>query len=75
MEGGRLRGAKKVKRKRPVVVYQGKKPSAVILDIDDYAKLLAVAEDLDDLRFLAKLRKRPGDVAALETYLSRRNVR
>jgi hypothetical protein len=65
----------KAKRKPPRVIYNGKKPSEVVLDIDRYARLLEQAEDWEDLNYLAKLRSRPPDVQPLEDYLAARKRR
>jgi len=65
----------KTTKKRRSVVYDGNKPSAIILDIASFEKLVEAAEDRDDLRFLAKLKKQPRDVMPLEEFLARRNQR
>ena len=52
------------------VVYRNGKPAAVILDIDRYEELLERVEDIDDLRALREMRKRPVRFRRLEDFLS-----
>ena len=59
----------KVKRKAPGVVLRDGKPSAVILDIEDYREMLERLEDLEDLNMLKELRKRPLRFRKLENFL------
>jgi hypothetical protein len=39
--------------------YETGKPTAVILDIQEYQEMLEQLEDLEDLKMLKKLRKQP----------------
>jgi PHD/YefM family antitoxin component YafN of YafNO toxin-antitoxin module len=59
----------KTKRKAPEIVLREGKPSAVILDIDDYREMLERLEDLDDLNMLKEMRKRPLKFRKLEDFL------
>ncbi|OHB91079.1 MAG: hypothetical protein A3D89_00245 [Planctomycetes bacterium RIFCSPHIGHO2_02_FULL_52_58] len=59
----------KVRRKVPEVVLREGKPAAVILDIDEYQEILERLEDVDDLRALEKLRKKPLKFRKLEDFL------
>ncbi|MGQ9647332.1 MAG: type II toxin-antitoxin system Phd/YefM family antitoxin [Thermodesulfobacteriota bacterium] len=59
----------KAKRKAPEIVLRGGKPSAVILDIDDYREMLERLEDVEDLNMLKKMRKRPLEFRKLEDFL------
>jgi PHD/YefM family antitoxin component YafN of YafNO toxin-antitoxin module len=59
----------KVKRKNPEIVLKGGKPSAVILDIDEYRRMLERLEDLEDLDMLKEMRKRPLRFRKLEDFL------
>jgi len=56
-------------RSEPEVVYRNGKPAAVILDIDKYEELLERVEDIDDLRALKEMRKRPVRFRRLEDFL------
>ncbi len=47
----------KVKRNAPEIVLKEGKPSAVILDIDEYREMLERLEDLEDLNMLKEIRK------------------
>lgn len=59
----------KMKRKIPEVVIREGKPTAVILDIDEYREMLERLEDTEDLRMLEEMRKRPLKFKKLETFL------
>ncbi|MGB9608117.1 MAG: type II toxin-antitoxin system prevent-host-death family antitoxin, partial [bacterium] len=57
------------KRKAPQIVVRDGEPVAVILDINDYKKLLERLEDLEDLELLEKMRKKPLRFRKLEEFL------
>jgi PHD/YefM family antitoxin component YafN of YafNO toxin-antitoxin module len=59
----------KAKRKYPEIILKEGKPSAVILDIDEYREMLQRLEDLDDLNMLKEMRKRPLKFRRLEDFL------
>jgi len=59
----------KVRRKNPEIVLRGGKPSAVILDIDDYRQMLERLEDVEDLNMLKEMRKKPLKFRKLEDFL------
>jgi len=59
----------KAKRKCPEIILKEGKPSAVILDIDEYREMLERLEDLDDLNMLKEMRKRPLKFRRLEDFL------
>jgi PHD/YefM family antitoxin component YafN of YafNO toxin-antitoxin module len=59
----------KAKKKGPEVVLREGKPSAVILDIDEYKEMLERLEDLEDLKMLEEMRKKPLKFKKLETFL------
>ena len=48
---------------------RGGKPTAVILSIEEYRKLLERLEDAEDLKTLAAMRKRPLKFRKLEDFL------
>ena len=48
----------KAKRRVPEIVLRDGKPAAVILDIDEYQKMLERLEDLEDLKELEEMRNR-----------------
>ena len=66
----------KTKRKSPQVVLREGKPAAVILDIDEYREMLERLEDVEDLKALDQMRRRPLKFRRLEDVLreSRRGV-
>jgi hypothetical protein len=49
----------RTKRQQPEIVLRDGKPSAMILDIDQYVKLLERLEDIGDLKALQRMRKQP----------------
>jgi PHD/YefM family antitoxin component YafN of YafNO toxin-antitoxin module len=57
------------KRKAPEIVLKEGKPSAVILDIDEYRRMLERLEDLEDLNLLKEMRKKPLKFRKLEDFL------
>jgi PHD/YefM family antitoxin component YafN of YafNO toxin-antitoxin module len=59
----------KVKKKTPEIVLREGKPSAVILDIDEYRQMLERLEDLEDLNMLKEMRERPLKFRKLEDFL------
>jgi PHD/YefM family antitoxin component YafN of YafNO toxin-antitoxin module len=59
----------KAKRKTPEIVLREGKPSAVILDIDDYQEMVERLEDVDDLRMLKEMRKKPLKFKKLTDFL------
>ncbi len=57
-------------RKTPSVIYKDGKPTAVILDLEDYEELLEKIEDWEDLQAIEEIRKRkPPEYIPLEDYL------
>jgi len=65
----------KNKRKAPEIVFREGKPSAVILDIDDYREMLERLEDIEDLNTLKQMRKRPLKFRRLEDFLKKHHPR
>jgi prevent-host-death family protein len=59
----------KVKRKTPEIVLREGRPSAVILDIDEYREMLERLEDLEELNMLKEMRKTPLRFRKLEDFL------
>lgn len=59
----------KMKKKVPEVILREGKPAAVILDIDEYREMLERLEDMEDLRMLAEMRKRPLKFKKLQDFL------
>ena len=61
-----------VKTRHPDVIYRQGKPSAVILDIEEYMELIEQAEDADDLAYIQELRKKKLEFESLDDILSER---
>jgi len=62
----------KVRKKEPEIIIREGKPSAVILDIDEYQEMLERLEDMDDLRLLEKMREKPLKFRKLDDFLKER---
>ncbi len=59
----------RAKRKRPELVLRDGKPAAVILDLKEYQEMLQRLEDIDDLRELQAMRKKPLRFRRLDDFL------
>jgi PHD/YefM family antitoxin component YafN of YafNO toxin-antitoxin module len=58
-----------VKKKNPEIILRDGKPAAIILDIDEYQHLLERLEDVEDLKMLERMRKKPLKFRKLEDFL------
>lgn len=59
----------KAKKKTPEIILKHGKPSAVILDIDEYREMLERLEDIEDLKALDAMRKKPLHFQNLDEFL------
>lgn len=59
----------KVTRRSPEIIVKDGRPRAIILDIDEYQEMLERLEDIDDLKMLAEMRKKPLKFRKLEEFL------
>jgi PHD/YefM family antitoxin component YafN of YafNO toxin-antitoxin module len=59
----------KATHKEPSIVMRGGKPAAVILDIEEYQEMLERLEDIDDLKALEVMRRKPLSFRHLEDFL------
>jgi prevent-host-death family protein len=59
----------KAKRRSPEIILKNGRPRAVILDIDEYQEMLERLEDIDDLKMLEEMRKKPLRFRKLEEFL------
>ena len=59
----------------PEIVTRKGKPVSVIIPIKDYEELLARVEDIDDVAWLKRARRKPLHYRPLEDYLAERNRR
>jgi len=59
----------KSQKKAPEIIFRGGKTAAVILDIEEYRKMLERLEDMEDLKMLEEMRKRPLKFKKLEIFL------
>ena len=60
----------RVKRKNPELILRGGKPTAVIIDMDEYQEMLERLEDAEDLRVLDEMRRQPLKFKKLEDFLN-----
>ena len=58
------------KQKEPQLIVKSGKPSAVIIGINEYRRLLEMAENWEDLKILEEMEKRPLKFRSLEEYLA-----
>jgi PHD/YefM family antitoxin component YafN of YafNO toxin-antitoxin module len=54
---------------RPDIILRNGKPAAVILDIVQYQEMLQRLEDVEDLKMLRAMRRRPLKFRKLEDFL------
>ena len=59
----------KRKKKTPEIILREGKPSAVILDIDEYQEMLERLEDMEDLKMLQTMREAPLSFRSLNDLL------
>ena len=64
----------KLRNPSPEIVLRNGKPSAVILDIDDYENLLEQLEQKEDLKALAAVRKKPMKFRSFDAFLAERRA-
>ena len=60
----------RAKRRAPEIIIRDGKPSAVILDIEDYQEMLERLEDAEDLKMLEEMRRKPLEFKRLEDFLN-----
>ena len=61
--------SKKYIIKEPEVIYRKNKPVSVILDIDEYNDLLERLEDIEDLKFIEKIKTEKLTFKKLDDFL------
>ena len=59
----------KHRRKVPEIVFREGKTISVILDIDEYQEMLVKLEDMEDLKILEDMRKKPLKFRRLDDFL------
>jgi len=59
----------KVRGETPGIIIRDGKPVAVILDIDEYQELLERLEDVEDLKMLEEMRRKPLRFRRLDDFL------
>jgi PHD/YefM family antitoxin component YafN of YafNO toxin-antitoxin module len=59
----------KFKKKNPEIIFREGKPTAVILDINEYREMLEKLEDIEDLKILTEMRKKPLKFKSLNDFL------
>ena len=64
-----------LKKRLPEIVLKNDKPSAVILNINVYKEMLEQLEDVEDIKMLADMRKRPLKFRSLDDFMQEHNPR
>ena len=59
----------KAKKKEPEIVLREGKPVAVLIDIDEYERILERLEDVEDLKILEEMRKKPLAFRKIDEFL------
>ncbi len=59
----------RARKKIPEIIYRAGKPKAVVLDINEYREMLVRLEDVEDLKALEEIRKKPLKFRKLEDFL------
>lgn len=59
---------------KPDFIYRGNKVVAAILKINDYEKLLEDLNDIDDIKYLKKIRKNDVQTIEFDEYLATRGI-
>ena len=67
--------AKSILKTKPQLIMKDGRPSAVIIDINDYRELLEKLEDKEDLADLKKIRMGGIHVRKFKDYLTERDSR
>jgi hypothetical protein len=65
----------KSKKNLPEIVFRGGKPAAVILDIEKYRDMVERLDDVEDLKMLEDIRKKPLKFRTLEEFLRESSAR
>ncbi len=60
------------KKRKPEIIIRDGKPTAVILDIEEYREMLEHLEDVQDIKMLAKMRARKLSFRKLGDFLESR---
>lgn len=63
----------KIKKRMPEIIIRDGQPSAVIIDIDEYQEILERLEDVEDLKMLEEIRKKPLKFRKLDDFLKEYN--
>jgi len=61
------------KAKNKEIIYRNGKPTAVILDIKDYLKLMERLDDVEDVKLLKKIRQKTLKFRKLSNFLNEFN--
>ncbi|OGQ48412.1 MAG: hypothetical protein A2W63_01935 [Deltaproteobacteria bacterium RIFCSPLOWO2_02_44_9] len=64
-----------LKKRLPEIVLKNDKPSAVILNINVYKEMLEQLEDVEDIKMLADMRKRPLKFRSFDDFMKEHNPR
>jgi PHD/YefM family antitoxin component YafN of YafNO toxin-antitoxin module len=60
--------------KNPELIYRNNKPVSVIIDLEEYKKILERLEDIEDLKFINKIKNKPLKFRKLDDFLAEYNT-
>ena len=66
-KGNEMLTKNKQRKKNREIIYRNNKPVSVIIDIDEYEKLLERLEDIEDVEFIRNLKKEKLEFRSLDT--------
>ena len=64
-----LTKAKKRSSKNPEVIYRNNKPVSVIIDLEEYEKILERLDDIEDIAFIKEIKNKPLKFRKLDDFL------
>ena len=56
--------------KSPEIIYRNNKPVSVIISLDEYKKMLERLEDIEDLKFINRIKNKPLKFRKLDDFLA-----
>ncbi len=64
-----LTKTKKRSSKNPEVIYRNNKPVSVIIDLEEYKKMLERLDDIEDIAFINDIKNKPLKFRKLDDFL------
>ena len=63
----------KLSAKSPEVIYRNDKPVSVIIDLEEYKKMLERLEDIEDIKYINKIKNKLLKFRKLDDFLAEYN--